>query len=196
MWAGGTFHSNVTIPNEKVNNMTQEVICATEAIKQPIISVGTQLIRDPRTGLYSRAFMEEFLGLELSRARRRWYPVVVVLLRAPRPPQNNGTSESVLQTILQVAANFLGANVRQSDVACRYSELEFALVLPRVTPDIAHQRAAELARGLHELRVVNDEKVIGCPEFTFRVASFPQHGCTVQEIIRAVESPPLLSDGN
>lgn len=176
--------------------MTQEVICAAETGTRPMISVGVQLIRDPRTGLYSRAFMEEFLGLELSRARRQWYPVVLVLLRAPRPQQNNGTSESALQTILQVAANFLGANVRQSDVACRYSELEFALVLPRVTPDIAHQRAAELARGLHELRVVHNEKVIGCPEFAYRVASFPQQGCTVQEIIRAAESPPLLGDGN
>jgi diguanylate cyclase (GGDEF)-like protein len=193
---GVLFITNVTIPNEKANIMTQEVICAVEAAKQPIISVGVQLIRDPRTGLYSRAFMEEFLGLELSRARRQWYPIGVVLLRAPRPPQNNGTSESVLQTILQVAATFLGANVRQSDVACRYSELEFALVLPRVTTDIAHQRAAELARGLHELRVVNNEKVIGCPEFAYRVASFPQHGVTVREIIRAVESPPLLGDGN
>lgn len=194
--AGVPFIKHVSLSNERANEMTLTVKCQPETETQLIDSVGTQVIRDPWTGLYSRAFMEEFLTLELSRARRLWYPIGVVLFRAPRPPPNNGMTDSAMQAILRVAAGFLGANVRQSDVACRYGEQEFALVIPKVTPEIAFQRAAELTRGLHELHIVWNEKIIGCPEFAFRVVGFPSHGCTVQEIVKAIDSPPASTVGN
>lgn len=173
--------------------MSQLTPTAASSNKHSETSDIARLIRDPVTGLYTRAFMEEYLALELSRARRQWYPIGVLLLRPTNPKSDDALANSALDVILHVAAAFLGAHVRRSDVPCRYRDMEFALVLPKASPEIASQRAAELTRGLHDLHIVLNERIVGCPEFAFRVVSFPEQGSTVDEIIESVETA-LMSD--
>ncbi len=139
-------------------------------------------IRDPVTTLFSRAFLEEYLALELWRAQRQWYPIGVVLLRALDLSAGDLAADA-RELLLRVAGIFLETHVRRSDVSCRYGDREFALVLPRATFETTCHRADELKRGLSELRVISRDQIIGSPEFAVGVACFPGHGITASEIL-------------
>jgi diguanylate cyclase (GGDEF)-like protein len=149
----------------------------------------SQSIRDPMTGLFNRRFMEESLELELRRATRGQNTLGIIMVDMDRFRDFNQTyGREAGDSALRELGTLLQANVRKEDIACRFAGQRFAVIMPQGTLDVTHQRAAmllELARGLHvKLR----SQVVGNLQFSLGVSVFPQHGRTVDSILRAAEA--------
>jgi diguanylate cyclase (GGDEF)-like protein len=111
-----------------------------------------QSIRDPLTGLYNRRYMEETLARELARAARHRTPLALVVADLDHFKRINDThGHATGDTVLRAAARQIAAQVRSSDVACRYGGEEFVLILPECTKEAAIAKAEELAERLRTL---------------------------------------------
>lgn len=146
-----------------------------------------QSIRDPLTGLYNRRYLDDFLGRELELARRSGHSVSVIMGDLDRfKDVNDRYGHQVGDETLRAFADILGGHSRSTDVSCRYGGEEFMLVLPGMEPGCASERAEELRRA-----IAGTPLGAGAtrPTLTasFGVASFPQDGATVAEVVRAAD---------
>ena len=55
--------------------------------------------------------------------------------------------------LLRELGNFLNANVRGEDIACRYGGEEFALIMPEASLEVTRERAEKLREGVKNINV-------------------------------------------
>ncbi len=85
---------------------------------------------DPLTGLYNRRFAERHLKTEIARARRRGYPLTLVLFDLNDFKQiNDRFGHLAGDTVLKGFAERLAEVVREGDLAARLGGDEFMLLL-------------------------------------------------------------------
>ena len=131
-------------------------------------------LRDTLTGLLDRRGFELALGIEIAREGRRGGRFAVALLEAT-VTANARFGRSVQDTILQVFGDSIEQRIRQSDIAARVGDREFAVILPD-----ADERGAEVvARAIlgaldSNLRgILPSDLAVGA---TFGIARFPEDG--------------------
>ena len=89
-----------------------------------------QTIRDPLTGLHNRRFFEETAERDIARATRKKEPLAIVMLDIDHFKVINDTHGHVIgDRVLTHVAGVLRANVRSSDLLCRFGGEEFVAVL-------------------------------------------------------------------
>ncbi|HUK12139.1 MAG TPA: GGDEF domain-containing protein [Thermoanaerobaculaceae bacterium] len=104
---------------------------------------------DALTGVYNRRFLEEFLGRELSRARRSAQPLSILLLDLDGfKAFNDEQGHLAGDRALAAAAACLRDAVRATDVVARYGGDEFVVVLPNTTGEAARRVARELTKAV------------------------------------------------
>lgn len=86
--------------------------------------------------------------------------------------------------LLQSLGSYLLKNVRGEDVACRYGGEEFVVILPDTNFADAIRRADEFRDGISRLAVLYGGKTLGGITVSIGVSSFPQHGKTMEELLR------------
>jgi len=118
-------------------------------------------IRDPLTGLFNRRFMEETLAKEINRADRTTHSLAVVML--------------------------LKANMRGSDIICRYGGEEFTLILPDASMLDAFQRMEQLRKDIKQLVIQHHGKSMDQFSGSFGIAVFPEHGSTGETLLKAAD---------
>jgi diguanylate cyclase (GGDEF)-like protein/PAS domain S-box-containing protein len=149
----------------------------------------SQSIRDPMTGLFNRRFMEESLELELRRATRGQSTLGIIMVDLDRFRDFNQThGREAGDSALREIGTLLQANVRKEDIACRFSGQRFAVILPQSALEVTHQRAAMLLELGRKLEVKLRNQAIGKIQLSLGVSVFPQHGRTVDSILRAAEA--------
>ena len=85
---------------------------------------------DPLTGLYNRRFAEQRLRAEMARSERRGLSLIVVLLDLDNFKQINAEhGQQAGDHVLREFAKHLSAYTRGSDLAARWGEDEFFLML-------------------------------------------------------------------
>lgn len=85
---------------------------------------------DPLTGLYNRRFAERHLKAEMARARRRGYPITLVLFDLDNFKQvNDRFGHPAGDAVLKGFADRLAEVVREGDLAARLGGDEFMLLL-------------------------------------------------------------------
>ncbi|MFA5111363.1 MAG: PAS domain S-box protein [Desulfobaccales bacterium] len=152
-------------------------------------SLRIQAIRDPLTGLFNRRYMEETLDRELLRVKRRHKPLGVIMVDLDfLKPINDSLGHEAGDKLISALGQFLKAHIRREDVACRYGGDEFTLILPEASVEIACQRAEELRQGINRLQVVYAGQPLGPVSASFGVATFPEHGSTGEELVRAADA--------
>jgi diguanylate cyclase (GGDEF)-like protein/PAS domain S-box-containing protein len=105
-----------------------------------------EAIHDPLTGLHNRRFLEETAARDLARAMRRNEPLGVAMLDIDHFKAINDTyGHAAGDIVLRHVAGVLRANVRASDLLCRFGGEEFVAVIPGLARAAAAQ-AAELWR--------------------------------------------------
>jgi diguanylate cyclase (GGDEF)-like protein len=147
-----------------------------------------QSIRDGLTGLFNRHFMEIALDRELRRADRQQTPVAIMMLDIDHFKQFNDTyGHEAGDIVLRELGAALLESVRTEDILCRFGGEEFIAILPETTLDAAIERA-ELLRGMvSEMRVRNRGESLRGTTMSIGVAVYPQHGETMEEILRAAD---------
>lgn len=148
-----------------------------------------QSVRDPLTGLFNRRYLEETLEREMRRAERVSSSLGVMMLDIDHFKQfNDAFGHAAGDALLQDLGNFLGRQVRASDVACRYGGEEFTLILPDTSLEVIQQRAEMLRNEIKQVRSLHSGKSLGAVTLSVGVALFPLHGVTSESLLHAADA--------
>jgi diguanylate cyclase (GGDEF)-like protein len=106
---------------------------------------------DPLTGLLSRGMMERRFQKEFERARRYQRDLALLLLdiddfKVVAETYGRGWSDRVLQKV----AGHLRDNLRESDLAGKYGEAEFVVLLPETDLEESLRTAERLCRTIRQ----------------------------------------------
>jgi diguanylate cyclase (GGDEF)-like protein len=101
------------------------------------------------TGLKTRGFFEQQLGLELARAERRQTSVAVLMIDIDHFKRINDThGHQAGDLVLRDVAALLTRGLREVDTAARFGGEEFIVLLPETTRRGAEQVAQRLRRSV------------------------------------------------
>ena len=144
-------------------------------------------VLDPTTGLYNHRYLIDRLEEEISRASRHERPVSVVFLKlAFKSSSVNGGAWSRTDDILVKAADTIRGSVRKLDVAARYSEDVFAVILPHT----GSQASVTCRRLYDKLDQMRAEYSRSRPGFSIEISSafaaYPDDAKTGAELIDRV----------
>ncbi len=129
---------------------------------------------DGLTGLWNRAYFNTRLAAEYSESRRYRRPTSLIMADVDRFKSiNDRYGHPFGDAVLVQFATLLGGS-RASDVACRYGGEEFALILPGVSIEEAHEVADRIRHNLmqicwpkqHDLQVTASFGVAGTETVT------------------------------
>lgn len=144
---------------------------------------GVASVRDPLTGLFGPGYLEETLEREVRRAERAAQPLSVLAVAVDRgeraDPEGNGLTPEDLRRV----AELLAASVRAEDVACRYGDGRFVLVLPGAPWDVSRQRAEGIREAVKRLSPSGPAGA--SPTASVGLATFPENGTTGPELLAA-----------
>jgi diguanylate cyclase (GGDEF)-like protein len=147
-------------------------------------------LRDALTGLLDRRGFEFALRVELAReTRRRGRFALLVLGLTGLKAANDRFGRSVGDTALQVFADAIDQRVRDSDIAARLGDDEFAVILPDTDDRGADLVARDvIARFLAEVRGIFPEDL--AVSGRFGIARFPEDGRGPDELLAAAAEHP------
>ena len=147
-----------------------------------------QSIRDSLTGLFNRRFMEESLEREVRRAARNKEGLALLMLDLDHFKHFNDTfGHQAGDVLLRGFGEFLSQGTRGHDVVCRYGGEEFLIALSGTSVDAACERADLLREDLKQLTVRYAGQVLGSVTASIGVSAYPEHGATVEELVRAAD---------
>jgi diamine N-acetyltransferase len=139
-------------------------------------------VRDPQTGLFNLSYTRETLERELARANRNLATLGMILVALDGFKRPQPAAEMALLAALGEA---LQSSVRTEDIACRYSEDTFLLVLPDSSLKITVQRARQVQARLLDLVARQLGASAGQVTVPSAVAFYPTHGETGEKLLRA-----------
>lgn len=164
------------------------------------VSAGIQVhdsLRDPLTGLFHQRYFEASLEREIHRMERRALPLGLILMEVDgwegvREARGADTAQALLRAI----ADLLRRRVRGGDVACRYQDGEFALILPEAPLEGVKTRAEHLRQSVRDLRGPDGAALLPAPvTLSLGAAAFPDNGLSSETLLRAVRTARDLSRG-
>jgi two-component system cell cycle response regulator len=104
---------------------------ANSALQQREAELAELAVTDAATGLYNRRHFFEALRSEFGRAERYRHPLSLVMVDIDNfKAVNDRLGHQAGDRVLKEVADALRANLRVSDVVCRYGGEEFAIILP------------------------------------------------------------------
>src|SRR5271168_514297 len=122
--------------------------------------------RDSLTGVYNRAYLDQFLGREFDNSTKHKWPLSVAFADLDNFKSiNDNYGHQAGDRILQATARILRGNTRETDLIARFGGEEFVVVLPATD--------AETARSICERIVVafrNTGHVIGSDHATVTIS--------------------------
>lgn len=152
-----------------------------------------QSIRYPLTRLYNRRFLDENINRELKRAQRRETQFGVIMIDLDHFKRlNDNYGHEAGDAVLAAVGQLLLSSTRPEDICCRYGGEELAVVLPDTSHADAVMRAEELCSQVRNLRVRADPNTLMVTA-SFGVASYPQHGTSREEVVRAADTALYLA---
>ncbi len=149
-----------------------------------------QSITDGLTGIKTRRFFWEALSAEWKRASRSGRPFSVVLIDLDKFKEVNDTMGHFEgDLVLARVGRLLEQKSRQSNVVARYGGDEFIILMPETGAEQAQVLAERLRQWLASDPMLGEHQVTG----SFGVASFPNHGFTIEDIIRVADAGMYVS---
>ncbi|MDI6870642.1 MAG: GGDEF domain-containing protein [Bacillota bacterium] len=143
-------------------------------------------ITDPLTGTYNRNFFIPESDRQLSLAQRHHYPVSLALVDLDSFKGYNDTRGHLAgDQLLRKVADCFRQNLRRTDTLARFGGDEFVFLLP-------HTPNAE-ARQL--MRRIVGEACDACVTMSVGVATYPEDGVTLDELLRQADEEMYLSKG-
>ena len=155
---------------------------AYEALRREVADQG---LRDPASGLYSRAHFEDQLRREVDLSTREHREFALVFIDIDPP------SDMVRQLgaaghnqVLEAMGRLLRGGTRAMDASCRIDEGRFAVLLSGVGLATAHARMEGLRRRCATQIVMHEGQVLGF-SVAMGVASFPHTAQTRDDLLAA-----------
>ncbi len=144
---------------------------------------------DALTGLINRGHLEEKLNRELKKAQREEKPLSIVFIDIDHLGQfNRMHGLEAGERVIQDLGHFLGEQIRETEIACRWGADEFALILPGSTLAATQRRAENLRELLKDHAAYDDHKQMRRVTLSIGVASLPDHGETAGDLLQSARS--------
>ncbi|RPH67085.1 MAG: GGDEF domain-containing protein [Myxococcaceae bacterium] len=144
--------------------------------------------KDALTGLANRAWFEERLEEEMSRARRGGQPLSLAVVDLDSFRELNGAhGHAGGDLALQTVARRLRHSIRKSDLAARLGGDEFVIVFPDTDVAQAVLRLDSLRQEVAGLRVQTGRTAFTVT-MSVGVASFPVDGSSTAEVLAAADA--------
>ncbi len=143
---------------------------------------------DGLTGLFNSRWLREAGEREIADCRRRGAPLSIVLVDLDHFKRINDTGgHAAGDEVLQRVADELRRTSRAGDGAVRLGGEEFVLVLCDADAAGAVRVATDLRAAMTKVPIPPD--CVGIERITasFGIASFPEHGSTLAELVRAAD---------
>jgi diguanylate cyclase (GGDEF)-like protein/PAS domain S-box-containing protein len=148
-----------------------------------------QSIRDPLTGLFNRRFMEDTLGRELQRAKRRSQPLAVVFLDLDHFKRFNDIhGHDAGDAVLRSMAGLFQQHFRGEDVVCRFGGEEFAIILPESSAKNAAARVEQLRQTAKKFKVSYKEQILDVVTFSIGIAAYPENASSGEELLQIADA--------
>jgi two-component system cell cycle response regulator len=117
---------------------TMEKVRLKREIRKAQVKLSEMSLRDELTRLYNRRYFEEILEREISRAKRYETDLALCMINLDHFKQiNDQYGYPAGDTVLSEMGKMLKEYIRQSDLVCRYSGEEFAIIFPNTTAEHA-----------------------------------------------------------
>ena len=141
-------------------------------------------ITDGLTGLCNRAYLPQVLDKVLAGAKRHMRAFSILMIDVDRFKWLNDTfGHQEGDAVLRSIADVFRSCVRSADTAARYGGEEFLILLTETRPDGAMQYGERLRAKIEQTPSLADKGVT----VSIGVASFPDHGATIETIVRAAD---------
>jgi diguanylate cyclase (GGDEF)-like protein len=150
-------------------------------------------ITDDCTGLYNSRHLFSVTESELERSRRFNLPFSLIFIDLDHFKRVNDLYGHLTGSrLLAEIARTIKHNVRGIDSAFRYGGDEFIVLLPQTGKDAALEVTQRLLHSLHETKYLLSEGLELRMLASFGIASYPEDGSTIQEIIGAADEMMYL----
>jgi diguanylate cyclase (GGDEF)-like protein len=156
------------------------------AVKQAylVAEMQQEALTDGLTGCYNRRCFELQLERDLHLATRMRQPISLIKLDVDHFQNINAKAgHHVGDIALRTLAETLRSELRAVDMAARFSEDEFAIILPQAAVEGAMIVADRLRKRIEETSVPG----YGAITASFGVATFPAHASSRETIIEAAD---------
>lgn len=153
-------------------------------------------LTDVLSGLANRRAFDEFLQIEITRAKRYADPLSLIIMDLDSFKEyNDKWGHPAGDVRLREIADLLRAKVREPDLAARYGGEEFAVILPNTSKEGAIVLAERLRIFAEELAPVKHDD--GSPKagytISLGVATFPEDADTLDELLIAADNAELCA---
>ncbi|MEZ5541910.1 MAG: bifunctional diguanylate cyclase/phosphodiesterase [Pseudomonadota bacterium] len=140
-------------------------------------------IRDPLTGTYNRALLEDRLMQVIAEHRRNPGVAAVLLIDMVRFKYvNDMLGHHIGDILLKDVVGRIADVLRESDTLARLGGDEFVIVLPGTDADQAVQVAHKIIKSMKHHFEVREHKIFAA--VTIGIALTPQHGTDVDTLLR------------
>lgn len=140
----------------------------------------SQALRDPLTGLYNRRYMEDALERVVRLADREQQEVAVIMIDLDHFKRlNDQYGHAKGDAVLRDAAAAVIAQLRESDVACRYGGEELLVVMPNCGLDDALAKAERIRSSIESLSESGGAKVSA----SLGVSAFPATAGSIKDLL-------------
>jgi diguanylate cyclase (GGDEF)-like protein len=178
---------NLADADNNLRRANETLTSSLEEIRELHLRLKEQAIRDPLTGLYNRRYLDDTLERELSRAKREGYPLSLTMIDLDYFKQVNDTyGHKAGDEVLIALGELLQTQAREGDIPCRYGGEEFVLVLPRMTLEVASQRAEQWREAFGNSKIRHKEFEIGIT-MSIGLATYPDHAATAEDLIDSAD---------
>jgi diguanylate cyclase (GGDEF)-like protein len=150
-------------------------------------------ITDDCTGLFNSRHLFSVTESELERSRRFNLPFSMIFIDLDHFKRVNDLHGHLAGSrLLAEIARTIKHNVRGIDSAFRYGGDEFIVLLPQTGKDAALEVTQRLLHSLRDTRYLLSEGLELQMMASFGIASYPEDGSTIQEIIGAADEMMYL----
>jgi diguanylate cyclase (GGDEF)-like protein/PAS domain S-box-containing protein len=145
-------------------------------------------ITDGPTGLYNRAYFHQRLAEEMERAKRYDHSLTVIIADIENlKSYNEARGQEAGDKVLLLVADSVRSQMRRSDIACRYSDDEFAAILMHADSARAQIVIERMAKSLaKKLKELNDPATADL-SLSAGLASFPDDATTADDLVRLAD---------
>jgi diguanylate cyclase (GGDEF)-like protein len=144
-------------------------------------------IRDPLTGIYNRALMEDRLKLLIAEHRRTPTAVAILLIDLVRFKYvNDLMGHHTGDLLLKDVVSRIAGEVRESDTLARLGGDEFVVILPDTDTEQARQVAEKIIQAMEGEFEVEGHKLTA--SVSIGITLMPEHGDDVEMLLRHADN--------
>ena len=145
---------------ETLSNLRETAHAVAETIKLSLsnlrlrVALEERATHDALTGLFNRRYLDETLPRELHRSQRNKGQLTVAMLDIDHFKKfNDQLGHEAGDLVLRHIGELLQANLRKSDIGCRYGGEELLVILPESSAEDAEEHLSDICDRIRHMRI-------------------------------------------